>query len=174
MLEHLAPLIPAKKSANGSRERTGDNSRSAAAFRKGAALRREGKTFEEMCEALRTDPETAEWYRQKGEASGGRELRRIWDRAKPKDATPAPQISEDELALQFTERHADKLRYVAIWGSWMFWTGSLWVREKTLKAYDLARAIARDTPGAKRSAKTVAAVENLARSDRQHARTHDE
>ena len=37
---------------------------------KGLAARREdearGRTFEEMCEALRTDPETAEWYREQG------------------------------------------------------------------------------------------------------------
>jgi hypothetical protein len=58
-----------------------DNSRSAIAFRKGAALRRQGCSFEEMSAALRSDPETAEWVREKGEANGGRELRRIWEKA---------------------------------------------------------------------------------------------
>ena len=57
-----------------------DGSRSAIAMKKGAALRRAGKTFEEMCDALRHDPETADWVREKGEAAGGRELRRIWER----------------------------------------------------------------------------------------------
>ena len=34
-----------------------------------------------MCEALRADPETAAWCREKGDANGGRELQRIWDKA---------------------------------------------------------------------------------------------
>ena len=63
----------------------GDTSRSAAAFRLGAAMRRAGKTFEEMVEALFADPETADWARTKGQASGGREFRRIWDKAAPDD-----------------------------------------------------------------------------------------
>jgi hypothetical protein len=58
-----------------------DGSRSAIAFRKGAALRRAGRTFEEMCADLRSGPQTAEWCREKGDANGGRELRRIWDKA---------------------------------------------------------------------------------------------
>ena len=56
-------------------------SRSAVAFRKGAALRRSGATFDQMAEALRNDPETAEWCREKGKADGGRQLHRIWDKA---------------------------------------------------------------------------------------------
>jgi putative DNA primase/helicase len=80
-LDRLAALIPPGKSANSSRGNGLDNSRSAIAFRKGVALRRVGKSFDEMCAALRADPETADWVREKGDAYGGRELRRIWDRA---------------------------------------------------------------------------------------------
>src|SRR5262249_54731767 len=58
-----------------------DNSRSAIAFRKGAQLRRAGKNFEEMVEALRSDPETSAWCREKGMAAGMRELKRIWKKA---------------------------------------------------------------------------------------------
>jgi hypothetical protein len=58
-----------------------DNSRSAIALRKGAALRRQGCTFEQMVETLRADPETADWVREKGEVNGGRELQRIWEKA---------------------------------------------------------------------------------------------
>jgi hypothetical protein len=58
-----------------------DSSRSAIAFRKGLALRSAGRTFDEMVEALRVDPETADWCREKGDANGGRELQRIWDKA---------------------------------------------------------------------------------------------
>jgi KaiC/GvpD/RAD55 family RecA-like ATPase len=81
-LERLALLIPPTRSgAEGTGKKGADNSRSAIAFRKGASLRRAGKTFEEMVAALRVDPETAEWVREKGDASAGRELSRIWDRA---------------------------------------------------------------------------------------------
>jgi hypothetical protein len=86
-LQRLATLIPPSKS--------GDNSRSAAAFRKGAALRRAGKTFEEMVAALRSDPETAAWVREKGEAAGGRELRRIWEKA----ALPINEAAEGTVSL---------------------------------------------------------------------------
>jgi predicted P-loop ATPase len=55
-----------------------DGSRSAAAFRKGAALRRQGATFEEMVEALRADTATAAWCQEKGDE---RQFRRIWDKA---------------------------------------------------------------------------------------------
>ena len=58
-----------------------DSSRSAVAFRKGITLRAAGRPYEEMVEALRSDPETAEWCREKGDANGGRELQRIWDKA---------------------------------------------------------------------------------------------
>jgi hypothetical protein len=76
-LERLVRLIPL---ARPGREGT-DNSRSAIAFRKGAALIRAGHSFEQFRDALRADPETAEWCREKGERHDLRELRRIWDRS---------------------------------------------------------------------------------------------
>jgi hypothetical protein len=79
-LERLALQIPPKR-GGGATGNNADNSRSAIAFRKGAALRRAGKTFDEMVAALRADPDTAAWCREKGTAAGGRELRRIWDKA---------------------------------------------------------------------------------------------
>jgi Protein of unknown function (DUF3987) len=80
VLELLASCIPPPRKSSASR---GDGSRSATAFRRGAALRRVGKTFEAMVEALRSDPETADWCREKGMALGMRELHRIWERADP-------------------------------------------------------------------------------------------
>jgi putative DNA primase/helicase len=83
-LEHLVPLIPLPKVAGSGRGKGGgDTSRSAIAYRKGAALRRAGATYEEMCAALAADPATTAWYAEKGTAAGGRELRRIWDKAAP-------------------------------------------------------------------------------------------
>jgi hypothetical protein len=63
--------------------KSNDDSRSAKAFRAGAALKASGASYEEMRDALlgHTDPEIAEWARSKGMANGERELRRIYDRA---------------------------------------------------------------------------------------------
>ena len=86
-LDRLATLVPRPKvgmgggGQGGDAGGGGDNSRSSVAFRKGAALRQAGRSFDEMVEALRADPETGEWVRQKGLPNGMRELRRIWERA---------------------------------------------------------------------------------------------
>jgi putative DNA primase/helicase len=77
LIEDVAPRFVGKKPGRRGRY---DDSRSAKAFRLGAQLRREGKSFDEMCKALHELPDTAEWYREKGD---GRQLRRIWDRAAP-------------------------------------------------------------------------------------------
>jgi putative DNA primase/helicase len=102
-LDRLAALIPPGKPSGSSRGNGVDNSRSAIAFRKGAALRRAGKSFEETCAALRDDPETAEWVREKGDAYGERELRRIWDRATP-DLQVGPALVIDERAPYTTAK----------------------------------------------------------------------
>jgi putative DNA primase/helicase len=90
-----------------------------------------------------------------------------------------PEYSDDALALRFSDRHGDGSRYVALWGKWFHWNGSLWKPDATMKSFDLARAVSREAsaeldgkPGLARAIannKTVAAVVNLARSDRQHA-----
>jgi putative DNA primase/helicase len=98
------------------------------------------------------------------------------------EADLAPEFSEDALALEFSERHGYELRYVAKWGSWLLWDGARWRFEDTYRAFDLARAVARDFAnahdkegGARKlaSANTVAAIEKLARADRRHAMTTD-
>jgi len=83
VLKEAGPAFAGTAFAGGRSKAGGnsDKSRSATAFRKGCALRRAGKTFKEMVEALRADPETAAWCREKGDANGGRELQRIWDKA---------------------------------------------------------------------------------------------
>jgi hypothetical protein len=88
-----------------------DRSRSAAAFRKGTEVRCSGGTFEQMCDALRNDPEMAGWYLEKGMADGGRELRRIWSKVTPRrawvqecqtdrDGAPRANLSNVMLALR--------------------------------------------------------------------------
>jgi putative DNA primase/helicase len=89
-------------------------------------------------------------------------------------AADAVDGSEDQLALDFSHRHTDELRYCALWGKWLQWDETRWRPEPTLKAYDLARAVAHDYAKSLDddkigSAKTVNAVVQLARADRRHA-----
>ena len=94
-----------------------------------------------------------------------------------------PSFSDDALALRFADRHANELRYVAAWGRWLRWDGTRWSFDETLTAFDLARTICREAAaecnkpkiaGLIASAKTVAAVERLAKADRRHAATVDQ
>ena len=101
-----------------------------------------------------------------------------------------PQFSEDALALRFTMRHKDELRYVALWGRWLRWTGTHWAEDNTLAVFNLARIICREASGEAMSvlpdksamriankiasAQTVAAVLKLAGADRVHASTVDQ
>jgi putative DNA primase/helicase len=85
--------------------------------------------------------------------------------------------SEDGMALAFAEKYGDELRYVAIWGRWLHYTGTRWHYDDTLHVFDRVRALCREIAleceksKANASAKTVAAVERLARSDRRLAAT---
>ena len=54
-----------------------------------------------------------------------------------------PAFSDDALALRFADKHADDLRYVAMWNKWLSWTGTHWRFDETLSAFDRARAICR-------------------------------
>jgi putative DNA primase/helicase len=94
------------------------------------------------------------------------------------DRGELPATAEDSIALAFADRHADELRYVSAWGRWLSYEGTRWKHDDTLHAFDRARAICRevalgqDKPAtAVASAKTVAAVERLAKADRRLAAT---
>ena len=98
------------------------------------------------------------------------------------DASP-PKFSDDALAQKFAERHENDLRYIAAWSHWYAWVGARWELESTLDAFDRARAICRvaaseaEKPSIKTgltAAKTVAAVERLAKADRRIAATIDQ
>ena len=98
--------------------------------------------------------------------------------------TDAPSSSDDNLALAFTAAHGEDLRFVAAWSRWLRWDGARWEFDDTLAVWSLARAICREAAArldnkpneakAVTSAKTVAAVERLARSDRKHAAIVDQ
>ena len=55
----------------------------------------------------------------------------------------SPEYSDDALALEFSSRHVDELRYCHQWGTWLHWDGTRWKFEKTLKTFDMARSLAR-------------------------------
>jgi putative DNA primase/helicase len=95
-----------------------------------------------------------------------------------------PAFSEDALALRFADRHESAVRFVAAWGQWFRYDGKVWRPDATLQAFDLARRICREASAecngkksekaALASAKTVSAIERLAKSDRRIAATIDQ
>jgi putative DNA primase/helicase len=92
-----------------------------------------------------------------------------------------PPFSEEAIALEFAERHADDLRHVATWNKWFRWNGKKWQVDETHHAFDLARAVCREAAAEaskrqdKRLAKqiaraqTVASIVTLGRADRRIA-----
>ena len=94
-----------------------------------------------------------------------------------------PAFSDEALALRFADRYAGNLRYVASMGKWLLWNGRHWRLDDTLFAFSCARRICREaaaecnkpkTSSVLASAKTVAAVERLAKADRHLAATADQ
>jgi putative DNA primase/helicase len=187
LLRDAGPKFAGKgKEAPGGR----DNSRSAKAFRAGAALVALGASYEEMRDALlnHSDADVAAWAREKGLLAHERELRRVYDNAKaaPEPEEPTveglPFSSDEALALRFAENHAGSLRYVAGWNRWLSWTGVHWRADDTLAVWDRVRAQCREAANGRSkktakeitSAKTISAVERLARSDRRLAATIDQ
>jgi putative DNA primase/helicase len=94
-----------------------------------------------------------------------------------------PPFSDDALALEFSQTYKPDLRYLALLGKWLRWDECHWQFEETLRAFDLARLICRKAStqvpprwtkikSGIASARTVAAVERLARADRRHATEH--
>lgn len=89
-----------------------------------------------------------------------------------------PDQAEDDIALFFSAVHENHRVYVDKWGRWLLFDGKRWQFDETLSTYDLIRRCCRERAkvvgnerlaAAVASAKTVAGVEKLARSDRRHA-----
>ncbi|TIL72278.1 MAG: hypothetical protein E5Y65_26050 [Mesorhizobium sp.] len=94
-----------------------------------------------------------------------------------------PAFSEEAMAFKFAANNSSILRFVGAWGKWMSWTGSVWKQDETYMGFHHARKIARffafqanDPKSAKAiaSAKTAAAIERLAKSERGIAATVDQ
>lgn len=104
------------------------------------------------------------------------------------DAAPddirAPEFSDEALALRFAERHQRNLRYVVAWARWMVWDGNRWRADEKLAAFDMVRQVTREAanacneksrlPRELASAKTVYAIERLAKADQRLAATVDQ
>ena len=122
---------PGREGEEGRRQ---NSSRSAKAFRAGAALKLAGATYEEMRDALleHQDPEIAEWASTKGMDNGERELRRIYDRALTAGviSTQAPY----DTARAFQRGLAVPVRHRR--GDFFEWNGCAWleVEEAGLRA----------------------------------------
>ncbi len=93
-------------------------------------------------------------------------------------------FSEDALAQEFADCHLEDLRFVALWSQWLRYdTDGRWRNDERLFTFDIARKICRAASlraneGKIRerlaSAKTVAAVERMARSDQRLAAAFDQ
>ena len=100
------------------------------------------------------------------------------------DAALPMDITEDGLAIEYTQRHADSLRFCGTLGGWQVYDGTRWQRDETRWPYSHARALVRDVAqrtalSAKqytklRSGTTVNAIVSLASSDRVHAITQEQ
>ncbi len=117
------------------------------------------------------------------EATTGRRVAR----EKQQPAEIACGLSDDDLALCFTERHAEELRYVTAWGRWLIWDGVRWAHDERKRVFDLARSLCREVLAAQLedpsltesqrksmrqrlgSATTIWAVVKLAGADPRHA-----
>jgi putative DNA primase/helicase len=98
--------------------------------------------------------------------------------AELQDRGQLPPTSEEAMALEFAARHEQELRYIAAFGRWHHFDGIRWQADDTLHVFDYARTICREVAlncdkaaGSIANAKTVAAIERLARSDRRLAAT---
>ncbi|BCA60048.1 phage/plasmid primase, P4 family [Sphingomonas sp. HMP6] len=78
--------------------------------------------------------------------------------------------SEDDIALAFTARHGNTLRFDHDAGRWFVWDGARWQPNNDHLAFTYARHEARQR-GAPGKANFAAGVERFARADRAHAVT---
>jgi putative DNA primase/helicase len=91
------------------------------------------------------------------------------DAQKPKSAGKEKGGSgktQDAIALAFTERHRNQLRFCHHTGKWFLWNSTIWQRQETQLAFHYARTLCRDVGGKKLTrAADAAAVERFARAD---------
>jgi hypothetical protein len=114
------------------------------------------------------------------------EQARIKERPRPKQTESRKRepsandpLTEDALALRFSEKYEDSLRYIFTKSQWLRWDPEgRWREEVTALAFDLARNSCRDDaetygngkpPSSVFTSATVGAVERMAKADRRQA-----
>jgi P4 family phage/plasmid primase-like protien len=102
------------------------------------------------------------------------------------DVVTPLRFTEDALALRFTQRHVEDIRFVAKWGRWRHYDGTCWREDSVLSTFHKCRVICREAsneclsqgrgPLAKKlvAATTVAAVQRMATWDQRTAATTDQ
>ncbi len=138
--------------------------------------------------------DVSDWLDQDGDAAAVLALSVATPVWRPQAAEACTEVArdglvpycEEALTLAFSERHADDLRYCDVFGRWFEWQAGRWREDIKRRVFTLARRLCRDhsatalrgiddEKAAARigagiaSAKTVAAVVNLARADVRHA-----
>ncbi len=111
--------------------------------------------------------------RQKEEAKNHRRQARHADAVSAELGDNVGLVTEDEGAILFAERHRGQLRFCHDHGCWFEWTGAMWKRNGTARAFHYARELARQmAEGQDRKTETTArkaafagAVEQFARAD---------
>jgi putative DNA primase/helicase len=94
-------------------------------------------------------------------------------KTKPASQTPGgADPSEDDIALAFTDRHRESLRFDHDLGLWLEWDGARWRPDNRHRAFTYARTIARQH-GAAGKANFASGVERFARADPVHAVNSD-
>jgi putative DNA primase/helicase len=92
-----------------------------------------------------------------------------------------PVITQDAVAMRFTEIHGDKLRYCYSTGAWFEWTGVVWRKNETQLAFNWARRLSRELSASSddkemkevQKASFARAVEDFCQADTAHAVTID-
>ncbi|WP_424138714.1 phage/plasmid primase, P4 family [Roseomonas chloroacetimidivorans] len=166
--------------ALGVKPKAGDGSRSAMAFKIAAQVKRECGDFPAFLDALDGNPDTADWKAEKGQAEGGRELRRCWERA-GEAVEQDVLLTEHGVALAFTKRFKDRLRYCHDTGAWFEWTGTHWRKDRKHAAFSFARRLVADanrkaefkTQAVTGKAAFAGGVEKFAQRDSAHAVTNE-
>lgn len=101
----------------------------------------------------------------------------------PDNAPVAVELSDDALALAFSDRYDGQLIFVPGLQRWLFWSGARWAEDDRLRVFNLVRGVCRENAKAAEdeslsrrvsSAPTVSAVERLARADARHAHSVDQ
>jgi hypothetical protein len=139
--------------------------------RKGKVQAELGRMVADAVERLEAEEPVAGWPKLL-EAIGSKRARQLGEWLGIKN--PNPVLSDDAIALQLGEAWEPMARHVALWGRWLFWTGSKWEADEKLLHVTLAREFMRSLAAKNKAAaedlgdaRTIMRVISLARSNKE-------